>query len=136
MTSTTSLKAIRLTHHHIGVFFALTIFFFAITGGLQMFGLHETRRGSIYIPPAILVHLSQLHKKGTLYLQPRKAAPPAGGTVDQNWPKPCRGKPVRLYSGAEIEKAKKQKFRLKSHAADASVTGTGYLTFVDESHSG
>jgi uncharacterized iron-regulated membrane protein len=43
MTSATSLKAIRLTHHYTGVFFAPTILFFAITGSLQMFGLHETR---------------------------------------------------------------------------------------------
>ena len=84
MTSASSLKALRLTHNYIGVFFAPTILFFAITGGLQMFGLHETSRGSSYVPPAILVHLSQLHKKGTLYLPPRKAAPSAsvkvGGT--------------------------------------------------------
>ena len=58
----------HLTHHYIGVFFAPTILFFAITGSFQMFGLHETNRGSSYVPPAILVHLSQLHKKGTLYL--------------------------------------------------------------------
>lgn len=49
---------------------------------LQMFGLHETRRGSSYVPPAILVHLSQLHKKGTLYLPPRKAAPSAPAKDD------------------------------------------------------
>jgi len=40
-----------------------------------MFGLHETSRGSSYVPPAILVHLSRLHKKGTLYLPPPKPAP-------------------------------------------------------------
>jgi hypothetical protein len=82
MTFATSLKSIRLTHHYIGLFFAPTILFFAITGSLQMFGLHETSRGSSYVPPAILVHLSQLHKKGTLYLPPRKAAPYAPGTAD------------------------------------------------------
>lgn len=82
MTSATSLKLIRLTHHYIGVFFAPTILFFAITGSLQMFGLHETSRGSSYVPPAILVHLSQLHKKGTLYLPPRKAAPSAPARAD------------------------------------------------------
>jgi hypothetical protein len=82
MTSVTSLKAIRLTHHYIGVFFAPTILFFAITGGLQMFGLHETSRGSSYVPPAILVHLSQLHKKGTLYLPARKAAPSPPAKAD------------------------------------------------------
>jgi hypothetical protein len=91
MTSASSLKSIRLTHHYIGVFFAPTILFFAITGGLQMFGLHETSRGSSYVPPAILVHLSQLHKKGTLYLPPRKATPLPSAKADG--PKPETPKP-------------------------------------------
>ncbi len=82
MTAASSLKALRLTHNYTGVFFAPTILFFAITGGLQMFGLHETSRGSSYIPPAFLVHLSQLHKKGTLYVPPRKTAPPANAKPD------------------------------------------------------
>ena len=86
MTSATSLKAIRLTHHYIGVFFAPTILFFAITGSLQMFGLHEPSRGSSYVPPAILIHLSQLHKKGTLYLPPRRAAPSAPAKADATKP--------------------------------------------------
>jgi hypothetical protein len=76
MTITNILKFTRLTHHYIGVFFAPTILFFAITGCLQMFGLHETSRGSSYVPPVILVHLSQLHKKGTLYLPPSKTGAP------------------------------------------------------------
>ena len=64
MTIAASLKSIRIMHRYLGLFFAPTILFFAITGGLQMFGLHETARGSSYVPPQILVHLSQLHKKG------------------------------------------------------------------------
>jgi hypothetical protein len=86
MTSATRLKSVRLAHNYIGVFFAPTILFFAITGSLQMFGLHETSHGSSYVPPAILVHLSQLHKKGTLYLPPQKAAPSAPAKADG--PKP------------------------------------------------
>lgn len=82
MTSAASLKSIRLIHRYIGLFFSPTILFFAITGGLQMFGLHESTRGSSYIPPNILVHLSQLHKKGTLYLPPRKVAPPNSARSD------------------------------------------------------
>ena len=78
-----SLKSIRLIHRYLGLFFAPTILFFAITGGLQMFGLHETARGSSYVPPNILVHLSQLHKKGTLYLSPRKVAPPNSAKSDE-----------------------------------------------------
>jgi hypothetical protein len=64
------------------VFFTPTILFFSITGSLQMFGLHETSRGSSYVPPAILVHLAQLHKKGTLYSPPRKSAPSVPAKVD------------------------------------------------------
>lgn len=96
MTSATILKALRLTHNYIGVFFAPTILFFAITGCLQMFGLHETSRGSSYVPPAILVHLSQLHKKGTLYLPPRKAAP--SGVPKADGPKPDAPKPESAKS--------------------------------------
>jgi uncharacterized iron-regulated membrane protein len=46
MTFSTSLKSIRLLHRYLGLFFAPTILFFVITGSLQMFGLHETARGS------------------------------------------------------------------------------------------
>lgn len=87
MTSAAAFKAVRLLHRYIGIFFAPSILFFAVTGGLQMFGLHETSRGSSYVPPAILVHLSQLHKKGTVYLSPRKAGPPA--PIKPEAPKPA-----------------------------------------------
>jgi hypothetical protein len=61
-----------------------------------MFGLHETARGSSYVPPNILVHLSQLHKKGTLYLPPERLlrsirlssdeAEPDGPKPETPWP--------------------------------------------------
>ncbi len=82
MRSAASLKSIRLIHRYIGLFFSPTILFFAITGGLQMFGLHESARGSSYVPPNILMHLAQLHKKGTLYLPPRKVASPTSTKSD------------------------------------------------------
>jgi hypothetical protein len=56
-----------------------------------MFGLHETSRGSSYVSPAVLVHLSQLHKKGTLYLPPRRVAPAVANKPDL--PKPPEGPP-------------------------------------------
>ncbi len=78
MARASTLKAIRLTHLYSGVFLAPSILFFALTGGLQTFSLHETTRGSSYVPPAILVHLGQLHKKATLVVPQRKlASPPA-----------------------------------------------------------
>ena len=69
------LKAFRLTHHYIGIFIAPAVLFFSFTGFLQMFSLHETTRGSSYTPPALFVHLAQLHKKATLTIPQRKPAP-------------------------------------------------------------
>jgi hypothetical protein len=43
MTFAASLQSIRLMHRYLGLFFAPTILFFAITAGLQMFGLHRDR---------------------------------------------------------------------------------------------
>jgi hypothetical protein len=100
MTSAKSLKTIRLVHRYLGLFFAPTILFFAITGGLQMFGLHETERGSSYVPPNFLIHLAQLHKKGTLYIPTRKEAPfnsskPDGKQLDGPKPEPPKPLPVQ-----------------------------------------
>ncbi len=66
----------RLTHlvsrrlHH------SALIFFAFTGALQTFSLHETTRGSSYKPPAWIVTLGQLHKKQTTVVPVRKLPPP------------------------------------------------------------
>ncbi len=75
MANPSTLKAIRLTHHYLGIFIAPAVLFFAFTGFIQTFSLHETTRGSSYTPPAILVHLAQLHKKATLTTPVRKPGP-------------------------------------------------------------
>jgi hypothetical protein len=86
MTFAASLQSIRLMHRYLGLFFAPTILLFAITGGLQMFGLHETARGSSYAPLKIIVHLSQLHKKGTLYLPAERLLHPIRQSLmGQSW---------------------------------------------------
>jgi hypothetical protein len=98
MTSATTLKTVRQAHNFIGIFFAPTILFFAITGGLQMFGLHETSRGSSYVPPALLARLSQLHKKGTIYLPVRKV--PQAPQVKADAPKAEVPKESQAASGS------------------------------------
>jgi len=45
-SSHTVLKYLRLIHLCIGVFIAPALLFFAFTGALQTFSLHETTRGS------------------------------------------------------------------------------------------
>ncbi len=70
------LKYIRLIHLYLGVFIAPALLFFAFTGALQTFSLHETTRGSNYKPPAWAVTLGQIHKKQTTVVPVRKLPPP------------------------------------------------------------
>lgn len=65
------LKISRQVHLYLGVFTAPALLFFAITGGLQTFGLHERERDGSYAPPAWLAEMAQLHKKQTLVLPER-----------------------------------------------------------------
>ncbi len=67
------LKTSRVLHLYLGVFTTPALIFFAFTGFVQTFSLHETTRGSDYKPPQILVNLGQLHKKQTLVVPVRKA---------------------------------------------------------------
>jgi hypothetical protein len=69
------LKFVRQVHLYVGVFIAPALLFFAFTGGLQVFSLHETTRGSDYKPPAWLVTLAQVHKKQTTVVPVHKARP-------------------------------------------------------------
>jgi hypothetical protein len=70
------LKYIRQIHLYLGVFIAPALLFFAFTGALQTFSLHETTRGSSYKPPAWAVTLGQIHKKQTPIVPARKTPPP------------------------------------------------------------
>jgi hypothetical protein len=70
------LKYLRLIHLYTGVFIAPALLFFAFTGALQTFSLHETTRGSSYKPPAWAVMLGQIHKKQTPIVPTRKVPPP------------------------------------------------------------
>jgi hypothetical protein len=77
------LKTSRLLHLYLGVFTVPAMLFFAITGGLQTFSLHETIRGSDYKPPAWLASVAQLHKKQTLVVPVRRPRPPDGAASAQ-----------------------------------------------------
>jgi hypothetical protein len=69
------LKFVRSVHLYLGVFLSPALLFFAFTGALQTFSLHETTAGSSYQPPAWAVTLAQLHKKQTTVVPVRKAKP-------------------------------------------------------------
>jgi hypothetical protein len=81
------LRAMRLIHLYLGVFTSPILLFFAFTGALQTFSLHETTRGSSYKPPAWAVTLGQIHKKQTPVVPVRKQpSPPAAQAKEQVGP--------------------------------------------------
>jgi hypothetical protein len=72
------LKFLRQLHLYVGIFIAPAILFFALTGALQTFNLHESGHGrENYQPPTWIVKLSRLHKDQTVAV-PQRKGPPAG----------------------------------------------------------
>jgi len=77
--SHTLLRVLRKLHLYLGVFTTPALLFFAFTGALQTFSLHETTQGSSYKPPAWITSLAQLHKKQTAEVPVRRPRPDAAG---------------------------------------------------------
>ncbi len=65
------LAAMRRFHLFIGVFIAPSILFFAGTGALQLFSLHEAH-GS-YEPPAVIEALAKVHKDQVFAVEKHEA---------------------------------------------------------------
>ncbi len=57
-----TMRLLRQVHTYLGVFFAPAILFFAFSGALQTFGLHENKGGGPYQPPAWIVTIASIHK--------------------------------------------------------------------------
>lgn len=92
-----TLRLLRQIHTYLGVFFAPAIIFFAFSGALQTFGLHENKGGGPYQPPAWIVTLASVHKNQELpqpkHRKPPSAGPKAGGRPDQAAPQGPAPKP-------------------------------------------
>src|SRR5277367_6994835 len=69
------LRVLRKLHLYLGVFTAPALIFFAFTGAMQTFSLHETTQGSSYKPPAWIATLAQIHKKQTTIIPVRRPRP-------------------------------------------------------------
>lgn len=81
-----ALKVIRIVHLYLGVFIAPAILFFAFTGALQTFSLHDAAKDGSYKPANWIVVLAQLHKKQTTQLPAQKDPPTKNSSADD--PKP------------------------------------------------
>jgi len=55
-----SKQSLRQWHAYLGLFMAPSVLFFALTGAVQVFSLHESHGD--YRPPAIIEKLSSVHK--------------------------------------------------------------------------
>ena len=72
-----TLRWVRKMHLYFGLFITPALLFFALTGALQTFNLHEPA-GESYQPPAWIAHLAQIHKNQTAQLRPRRPGPRPG----------------------------------------------------------
>jgi hypothetical protein len=84
MASPAIMMTVRQFHTYIGAFIAPSVLFFAFTGSLQLFSLHEAH--GAYTPPAIIEALSRIHKDQVLKEKPAPAAKgeDAGGGHDHH----------------------------------------------------
>lgn len=88
------MQAIRQLHLYLGVFFAPALLFFAATGALQVFSLHEAHGD--YRPAPLIEKLGEVHKNQKFELKahkPEKPKPP--GAAVSSKPKPAE-KPTPL----------------------------------------
>ena len=79
-----NLATVRLAHYYVGVFFAPWIIFFAFTGVLQVFKLHESYRQTPGAQGDWIAWMSQVHKEAALIAPraaPAKAPPRPEGTA-------------------------------------------------------
>jgi len=79
------MSSIRLWHNYIGILIAPSVIFFALTGALQIFSLHESH--GTYTPPALIEKLSSLHKD-QVFEQKHHDEPEAEPRDDRQPPSP------------------------------------------------
>ncbi len=89
---------VRLWHHYIGFLIAPSVLFFALTGSVQLFGLHEAHGG--YRPPVLIEKLASVHKDQVFRAKPPRPPPPqtsaAGPTATQRAIRPERERGPKL----------------------------------------
>lgn len=75
------LAAVRQFHSYLGAFIAPSVLFFAFTGSLQLFSLHEAH--GAYQPPALIEKLGSVHKDQRFTAKPKPSAPPRAAPLAQ-----------------------------------------------------
>ena len=70
---------IRNIHSYVGLFIAPSVLFFTITGGLQLFKLHEAHGD--YTPAPLVEKLGMLHKDQKFEMRRKRPAPAVAAAV-------------------------------------------------------
>ncbi len=73
---------VRRWHAYLGLLIAPSVLFFALTGAVQIFGLHEAHDG--YQPPALIEKLSSVHKDQVFELGDHGPPPPDADAAQSN----------------------------------------------------
>ena len=83
------MKRIRALHFYLGVFFAPLIIFFALSGALQVFKLHEAYRATAGQPGDWVAWFASFHKDQA-WIEPRRApAKPAAAAGGEGKARPA-----------------------------------------------
>jgi len=94
-SSASTLKFFRQLHRYIGLFIAPSLIFFAVSGALQTFSLHESSAGSSYKPAVWIQTLAQIHKnQNDVLKKPKPADKPADKPAKADRPAPVAAAPV------------------------------------------
>lgn len=81
------IRTTRIVHRYLGLFFAPSILFFALSGAFQVLGWHQTRGGANGEPARWIAVMAQLHKKQSLVLPDPKPKKEKNRTDDPSAPK-------------------------------------------------
>lgn len=92
------LRFIRQLHFWVAAFVAPSLLFFAVTGMLQLFKLHEAEGG--YRPLPVIEKLGQVHIHQTYALRPVRARPPTAQPAPVAAPAPAA--PAAEEKGAPL----------------------------------
>lgn len=84
------LAAVRQWHSYIGAFIAPSVLFFALTGSLQLFSLHEAH--GAYVPAPVIEKLGMLHKDQVFAAKPKRPPTANAGPVKA---KPAEARPEK-----------------------------------------
>jgi hypothetical protein len=74
-----NMATVRRWHSYVGLFIAPSVLFFALTGALQIFNLHEAH--GRYVPAALVEKLSSVHKDQVFAFGDHHAAEPQSAPV-------------------------------------------------------